>query len=278
MPFVSVATERDRSVDLFYQDIGDGDPVVLIHGWPSSSLMWESQIPAIVEAGRRVIAYDRRGFGRSSQPADGYTYDTLASDLNALMKELHLTNVTLAGFSMGGGEVARYIARYGTARLSKAILISSVTPYMMQTNDNPTGVPKVVLEKILDGVSRDRISFLDQFYRQFFNYGKLNHHGLTEEHMQYNKSISYMASPTATLECAKAWAMTDFRSDLVMFDIPTLVIHGDADQTVPFEVSGKIAADMIDGAQLEVIPGAPHGLFLTHTDILNALLVKFIES
>lgn len=278
MPNVSVAAERNQPIDLFYQDIGEGDPVVLIHGWPSSSLMWEHQIPAIVDAGKRVIAYDRRGFGRSSQPASGYDYDTLAADLNALMSHLSLTGVTLVGFSMGGGEVARYIAKYGTARISKAVLVSSVTPFMLQTNDNPTGVPRAVLEKILDSLSMDRIAFLDQFYRQFFNYGKLNHHGLTEEHLQYNKTISHMASPIATIACAKAWAMTDFRTDLAKFDIPTLVVHGDADQTVPFEGSGKIAAGMIDRAHLEVVRGAPHGLFLTHTDTLNELLVKFIES
>lgn len=265
------------STEIHYQDLGSGAPVVLIHGWPLSHRMWEGQVNALVAAGYRCIAYDRRGFGESGKPDGGYDYETFASDLNDLMTALDLRGAALAGFSMGGGEVARYIGRYGTGRVSKALLLGAVPPFLLQTPDNPGGVPGSVFDDMLAGVTSDRIAFLESFFKSFFNWTPGSGRP-SDDAVAYAKSIAWMASPLATQRCIVAFGKTDFRADLGRFDIPTLVVHGDRDQIVPLEVSGKLSAAAIRGARLEVIAGAPHGFNATHGDQLNRLMLDFLAA
>ena len=272
----TITTSTAPTTELFYTDLGTGQPVVLIHGWPLSHRMWESQVNALVAAGYRCIAYDRRGFGQSGQPAGGYDYDTFAADLNDLLTQLDLHGVVLAGCSRGGGEVARYVGRYGTARLSKALLIAAVPPYLEKTKDNPDGVPGKEFDAMIAGVTKDRIGFLEGFFPMFYNWKPGAKH-LSADYIAYSKAIAWMASPLATRECITAFGRTDFREDLKRLDVPTLVIHGDDDQIVPIDVSGKRSAKMIAGAKLEVIKDAPHGLAATHGEKLNEIMLKFIK-
>lgn len=278
MPYVTVATQNNQSVELYYEVQGSGKPVVLIHGWPLSGRSWEAQFSALVEAGYQVITYDRRGFGKSSQPWDGYDYDTLAQDLKALMDELDLQDAAIVGFSMGGGEVARYIGNYGSDRISKAVLASAVPPYLFKADDNPDGgLEEQDVQEFLEGVSGDRIAFLNDFTKNFFTpaEGKL----LVSEPMRlYNRDIASYASPKATYDCVKSFAYTDFREDLKKFDVSTLIIHGDADQIVPFEVSGQRSHDMIADSQLHVFAGGPHGNNVTHAEEFNEALISFLNS
>lgn len=278
MPYVTVAQQDDQPVELYYETQGTGKPVVLIHGWPLSGRAWETQLPALVDAGYQVITYDRRGFGKSSQAWDGYDYDTLAQDLKALMDELDLQDATLVGFSMGGGEVARYIGKYGSERISKAVLASAVPPYLYKANDNPDGgLEDADIQAFLDGVREDRIAFLNDFTKNFFTPkdGSL----LVSKPMRlYNRDIAAFASPKATYDCVKAFAYTDFRDDLKAFDVPTLVIHGDADQIVPFEASGQRAHDMIADSQLHIVESGPHGINVTHKNEFNDVLIAFLNS
>ncbi len=276
MPFLKIET-RNSPVSLYFEDYGQGQPVVLIHGWPLSHRMWEGQVNALTEAGYRCVAYDRRGFGDSDKPWDGYDYDALASDLDALLTTLDLRDVVLAGFSMGGGEVARYLGRYGSGRVSKAMLIAAVPPFLLKTADNPQGVGQEVFDGMLEGVKEDRITFLDGFVKNFFNWDEANK-PISDDLLSYNKAIAWAASPRATQECIRAFGTTDFRADLQKITVPTLVIHGDADQIVPFEVSGERSAELISGSHLEVIKGAPHGLNVTHTEALNRLMLDFLRS
>ena len=252
--------------ELFYQDFGTGRPVVLIHGWPLSHRMWEPQVPALNAAGFRTVAYDRRGFGHSGFPSGGYDYDTFAADLNDLLTELDLRDAALVGFSMGGGEVARYLGRYGADRVSRVALVSSVTPFLMRTDDNPDGVDPAVFEKMLVQMKEDRPAFLAAFNKKFFNEGLLNH-PVSQETMDY----------AWTVACAEAFAATDFRADMAAFTVPTLIVHGDADQTVPIENSGDRAAAMVPSARYEVIKGAPHGLYQTHAEEFNRILLDFLQ-
>ena len=263
------------STELFDQDIGAGQPVVLIHGWPLSHRMWEAQVPVLTAAGFRTVAYDRRGFGHSGFPAGGYDYDTFAADLNDLLTELDLRDAILVGFSMGGGEVARYLSRYGTERVAKAVLVSSVTPFLSQTADNPDGVPQHVFEGMLKDMTADRAAFLQAFNKTFFNDGLLTH-PVSQGQLDYAFQIAIMAQPLATVECAKAFAETDFRPDMAAFTVPTLIVHGDADQIVPIEASGARTAQTIPSAQVEVVSGAPHGLYLTHAEAFNETLLGFL--
>lgn len=278
MPYVEVATQNEQPVELYYEIQGTGKPVVLIHGWPLSGRAWESQLPALVEAGYQVITYDRRGFGKSSQPWNGYDYDTLAQDLKALMDELDLTDATIVGFSMGGGEVARYLGKYGSERVSKAVLASAVPPYLYKTDDNPEGgLEKQDIQEFLDGVSGDRIAFLNDFTKKFFTPkdGKL----LVSKPLRlYNRDIASYASAKASYDCVKAFSYTDFRDDLKAFDVPTLVIHGDADQIVPLEVSGQRSHEMIADSQLHVVEGGPHGINVTHAKEFNEALIAFLDT
>ena len=273
MSTVSVA----ENVELYYEVQGSGQPVVLIHGWPMSGRAWEQQVPALVNAGFQAITYDRRGFGRSSQAANGYNYDTFAADLNALLEHLDVNDAILVGFSMGGGEVARYLSTYGSKRVKKAVLAAAVPPYLYKTDDNPEGgLDDATIDEFLKGVSGDRLAFLDDFSQNFFSNGT-NKSLISEPARLYHRDIAAFASPKATLECIKAFSYTDFRDDLGAIDVPVLVIHGDADGIVPIEVSGERAHRMLKNSELKVIEGGPHGLNYTHADAFNKALIEFAE-
>ena len=261
-------------VQLSYKDYGQGRPVVLIHGWPLSKDMWEYQIDDLVNAGLRVVKYDRRGFGKSDKPWNGYDYDTFASDLNALMEKLDLQDAVLVGFSMGGGEVVRYLNRYGSNRVSKIVLVSAVTPYLLKTPDNPEGVDESVFADMIAGLKKDRIAFLQDFGKQFFGVTLINH-PVSEPLQQYYLSLASVALPRATVQCVLAFAHTDFRNDVQNITVPTLIIHGDSDKIVPIESSSARVARMLPQAVYKVYEGAPHGLFYTHRDQLNTDLVAF---
>ena len=276
MSYIKSADDaHGQAINIYYEDWGQGKPVVLIHGWPLDHTMWEHQAVALADHGYRVIAYDRRGFGRSSRPWGKYDYDTLAADLNALLSELDLSEVTLVGFSMGGGEVARYLSRYGDRRVAKAVFVSAVTPYLMQTEDNPDGVPEKTFDGILAGLTTDRFAFLQGFAKSFYGVGLISH-PVSDAVLQWNQTVVSLASPKATIDTAKAFAATDFRSDLKTINIPTLVIHGDDDQTVPLPASGERTAEMVKNAELKVYEGEPHGLFFTAKDRLTQDLLDFI--
>jgi len=266
-----------EEVNISYKDYGSGQPVVLIHGWPLSKEMWEYQIEPLVEAGLRVIKYDRRGFGKSSKPWGEYDYNTLTEDLHTIMEELDLRDAVLVGFSMGGGEAVRYLSRYDSSRVSKIVLVSSVTPYMLKTADNPDGVDESVFKEMLDQMSEDRIAFLDNFGKTFFGVNLISH-PVSAPLLEYYRMLASVAAPRATKQCAIAFAQTDFRQDVQAINVPTLIIHGDADKTVPIDASGARTAKMIPGSQYLVYEGAPHGLFYTHKEKLNQDLISFIKS
>ncbi len=275
MPMLKAGTEGRNAVELHYQDHGSGKPVVLIHGWPLSGRSWEAQVPALIAAGHRVITYDRRGFGWSSQPWSGYDYDTFAADLHALMTQLDLKDATLVGFSMGGGEVARYIATYGGERVAKAVFAGAVPPYLYKSADNPEGgLDDATIQQFQNGVTSDRMAFLDGFTAGFFSVGgKLL---VSESQRVYARNIAAFASPKGTLDCITAFSNTDFRADLAKLKRPTLVIHGDSDAIVPFEVSGARTHKAIAGSVLSLIKGAPHGFNLSHAAEFNKSLLAFV--
>ncbi len=266
-----------KPVKICYNDYGIGKPVILIHGWPMSKEMWEYQINDLVNGGFRVIAYDRRGFGKSSQPWNGYDYDILTDDLKALIDQLHLEDATLVGFSMGGGEVVRYFSRHGGKGVSKAVLISSVTPYMLKTETNPDGVPQEMFNEMLTNMQQDRIGFLDDFGRTFFGV-TLSTKPLSTPLLEYYRMLCSVASPRATLECAKSFATTDFRSEMHLVNVPTLIIHGDADKTVPIDPTGKQSEKLIPDNCFIIYEGAPHGLFYNERERLNADLLEFLKN
>ena len=273
MPFVT--THSSPPVQLYFEDHGSGQPVVLVHGWPLSHRMWENQVTALVEAGFRCIAYDRRGFGESDRPSVGYDYDTFANDLHDVITTLDLQDVILAGFSMGGGEVARYLGSHGSDRIAKAMFISSVTPFMLGTPDNPTGADLSLFEGMMAGVKQDRVAFLAAFFPNFFNYtGQAD---FPADAIAYAKSIAWRASPVGTLECIRAFGTTDFRADLAQITVPVLVIHGTSDAIVPFEISGELTAAAIPGSQLVMIEGGSHGLPVTHPEQLTTAMVRFAK-
>ncbi len=276
MPFVKVESLHNEEVKLYYEDLGKGQPAIFIHGWPLSGDMWEYQVTELVKLGIRCITYDRRGFGKSSRPLHGYDYDTLAADLNAVINELQLSDVVLIGFSMGGGEVVRYLSKYGSGKVSKAVLISAVTPYMLKTDDNPEGIDEEIFAEMIENMQNDRIAFLDDFGKQFFSVSLLNH-PVSTALLEYYRTLAAFASPIATQECAKAFAQTDFRDDISAVNVPLLIIHGDSDKTVPIEASGNRTAAAVPGATYLVYEGAPHGLFYTHRKQLNANLAEFIN-
>lgn len=269
MPFI----ETRDGVELFFRELGEGAPVVLIHGWPLNGDMWEYQVPALVEAGHRVVTYDRRGFGQSDQPWDGYDYDTFADDLADLLEELDLAEVTLIGFSMGGGEVARYIGRYGTERLARAVLLGAVPPFLLQTEEHPAGAPQAVFDGMIAGIKADRPQFFAEFGKSFYG---LPDSGVSDGIQSWTLTHALKASPQGTVDCVTAFGTTDFRKDLPKFDLPTLILHGDADAIVPIAISAREAAKLIPGAVLKEIAGAPHGLFFTHKDEVNAAILAFL--
>ncbi|MCW2583201.1 MAG: bromoperoxidase [Klenkia sp.] len=278
MATLTVGTENSTPIDLYYEDHGAGRPVVLIHGWPLSGKSWEAQVPALVEAGHRVVTYDRRGFGESSKPFEGYDYDTFAADLDALLTHLDLTDVTLVGFSMGGGEVVRYIARHGTDRIHSAVLAAAVPPYLYASDDNPEGgLDDATIESFQAGVTGDRFAFLEDFTEAFFAAGDEGDL-VSSAQKAFARQIANVASPKGTLDCITAFGRTDFRGDVAKVTVPTLVIHGDSDGVVPFEVSGKRSAELIDGAELVVIEGGPHGINASHPQEFNTALLRFLAT
>ncbi len=261
--------------ELYVKDWGTGRPVILMHGWPLSSDSWDDQAMALADAGHRAIAYDRRGFGRSSQPWAGYTYDTLADDLSAVIEQTGATDATLVGFSMGGGEVARYMSRHGGKGVAQAALISSVVPFMLKTPDNPDGTDQSTFDEITKGIKEDRAKFFAGFFKDFFGVSLVSH-AASSELLEWARSVSMQTSLKATLGCAKAFATTDFRPDLAAFKVPTLVIHGTDDKTVPIDAAGRAAARGIANSQLIEYDGAPHGLFATHKERLTQDLLRFV--
>jgi pimeloyl-ACP methyl ester carboxylesterase len=278
MAFVTVGTENATPIGIYYEDHGAGSPVVLVHGWPLSGRAWEAQIPALIDAGHRVIVYDRRGFGASSQPWTGYDYGTFAADLNVLLEHLDLTDVTLVGFSMGGGEVVRYLATYGATRVSRAVLLAAVPPYLYLASDNPEGgLDDATIGQFEAGVRGDRPAFLQGFLKAFFTAGERTDL-ISDAQLQYHLSMGLVASPKGTLDCIKAFARTDFRKDVSAITVPTLVLHGDSDAIVPFEVSGKRSHEAIPNSTLVVVEGAPHGLTATHAEQVNRALLEFIDA
>ena len=276
MPFITNKTAKEQ-VDIFYEDYGSGQPVILIHGWPLSRKSWEQQVWKIVEEGFRCIAYDRRGFGTSSSPWGEYDYSALAGDLNAIIEELDLKDAIIVGFSMGGGEVVRYLTDYGSSRIAKAALISSIIPLVKQKSDNPHGVPEDALNGIIDALQKDRVGFLKEFSKGFYNYDENKGERVSEAQLDYDFTIASFASPRATIQTALSWMHTDFRSELKNVTVPTLIVHGDADVTVPIETSAKQAAEGIKYSTYEIIKGAPHGLNVTHPDELNKILISFLK-
>ncbi|MBJ6799008.1 alpha/beta fold hydrolase [Geomonas propionica] len=276
MSYITVGKENSCNIDLYYEDLGEGQPVVLIHGWPLSGRSWERQVPALLEAGYRVVTYDRRGFGQSSRPSTGYDYDTLAADLNALLNALDLREAVLVGFSMGGGEVARYLGRYGSERIKKAVFMAAVTPFLLKRPDNPAGLDGDVFQGIRQGIRSDRLSFLTSFLGNFYNVHAFGGKKVSEEVLRLSWNIAATASPIATHSCVHSW-LTDFREDLLSIKIPTLVIHGDDDRIVPFAASGSRTHEAVEGSRLIVVAGAPHGLNWTHAEEVNDGLIDFLQ-
>jgi pimeloyl-ACP methyl ester carboxylesterase len=276
MPTLTIGTESGAPIDMHYEDYGTGKPVVLIHGWPLSSRSWENQVPVLVAAGRRVVTYDRRGFGSSSQPWTGYDYDTFSADLDALLRHLDLRDATLVGFSMGGGEVVRYLGTHGEARVEKAVLAAAVPPFLYKSDDNPDGgLDDETIASFENGVKGDRLAFLEQFTTSFFSAG--NDLLVSEAQRRYAASIAAFASPKGTLDCIRAFGRTDFRADLEKITVPVLVIHGDADAVVPFEVSGKRSAESLANSELVLVEGGPHAINASHVQQFNEALIAFLE-
>jgi pimeloyl-ACP methyl ester carboxylesterase len=275
MSFVNVGKENSTGIDLYYEDHGSGDPVVLIHGYPLNGASWEKQLPVLLAAGHRVITYDRRGFGKSSQPTSGYNYDTFAEDLHKLVTKLKLKDFTLVGFSMGGGEVARYIGKYGSKGVAKAVIIGGVPPFLLKTSDNPEGVDGSVFEGIQKAVASDRYAFFTEFFRNFYNTDVFLGKRISEQALQASWNVAAAASPTASLACVPTWH-EDFRKDLDRIEVPTLVIHGDADRIVPFAASGERTAKLVKGARLHVVKEGPHAVAWTHAEEVNSELVNFL--
>lgn len=275
MPYISVGEENSGKIELYYEDHGAGRAVVLIHGWPLSGGSWEKQLPALLDAGYRVITYDRRGFGESSKPSFGYDYDTLAADLDKVLTKLDLRDVTLAGFSMGGGEVARYLGKYGSERVSQAAFIAAIPPFFLKTSDNPDGVDGSIFDGIKKAIAADRPAFLAQFFANFYNVDVLGGKLISDEVVRLSWSVGAGASPIGSLACVSAW-LTDFRGDLARINVPTLVVHGDQDRIVPLAASGKRTHESVKGSRLVVVEGGPHGLNWTHAEQLNRALVEFL--
>jgi len=276
MPFIQSTQSDSEPIQIYYEDLGKGKPVVFIHGWPLSGSMWEYQLTQLPQQGIRCITYDRRGFGKSDYPLNGYNYNTLAGDLKALLNELNLEDVTLVGFSMGGGEIAKYFSLFGGARVSKVVLISAVVPYMLYTADNPNGVPQEVFDEMAKAIIADRPTFLEGFNKDFYSVGSATN-PVTDAYLNNSLNKAMTSSPIATLACAKAFSSTDFRKDVIKINVPTLIIHGDDDKTVPIKPTSEQTAKMISGSIYKVYKGAPHGLWFTHKEKLNRDLIDFIH-
>jgi non-heme chloroperoxidase len=275
MGFITVGTENSTDIELYYEDHGTGQPVVLIHGYPLDGSSWEKQTAALLEAGHRVITYDRRGFGRSSRPTDGYDYDTFAADLATILDTLDLHDAVLVGFSMGTGEVGRYLGSYGSDRVAKAVFLGSLEPYLLQADDNPEGVPQSVFDGLFAAVQADRYAFFTQFFAGFFNTDELLGNRLSQEALDANQQLAYNASPHASVWAQPTW-LTDFRGDIEKIDVPALIVHGTADNILPIDATGRRFAKALPTAEYVEIDGAPHGMLWTHADEVNKILLDFL--
>jgi len=275
MSFIKVGTENSTAIQLYYEDHGSGSPVVLIHGWPLNGASWEKQAAALLAAGHRVITYDRRGFGRSSKPAVGYNYDTLASDLDKVLSALNLSDVALVGFSMGSGEVTRYLGKFGAQRIRKAVLIGTLGPYLVKAADNPGGIDRSVFDGIKAAIAADRPAFLMEFLKNFYNYDLTGGKLVSERVLEDNWNVAVQASATGTLACVDAW-LEDFRKDLPNNTVPTLILHGDADRILPPDACSRPQVKLIKNAKLIEIKDGSHGVLWTHAAEINRELVKFL--
>jgi non-heme chloroperoxidase len=273
--YIKVGQENSTPIELYYEDHGSGSPVVLIHGWPLSGASWEKQTAALLAAGHRVITYDRRGFGKSSQPTVGYNYDTFAADLDVVLSTLNLTDVSLVGFSMGTGEVTRYIGKYGTKRVRKAVLIGTLGPYLVKTADNPEGVDRSVFDGIKAAIRADRPAFLMDFLHNFYNYDVTGGKLVSERVLEDNWNVAAGASAIGTVACVDSW-IEDFRQDIAHNTVPTLILHGDADRILPANATSRRQAKLIKNVRFVELKGGPHGLLWTYAEQVNSELVKFL--
>jgi non-heme chloroperoxidase len=276
MPFVTVGQENSAGIEIYYEDHGAGLPVVLIHGYPLSGRAWDKQVPVLLEAGHRVITYDRRGFGKSSQPTTGYDYDTFAADLSTLLEHLDLRDAVLVGHSMGTGEVTRYLGRYGSARVAKGVLVAPIPPYLLQTGDNPEGVPVGLFDGFTQAARGDTPAWMKGFLDTFYNIDTLRGTLVSDQAWQASWNLAAAASATAAVACIRTWT-TDFRDDLPKIDVPILVLQGDADQVLPLEKTGKRLPALIKDVQLTVVEGGPHAIPWTHAAQVNTALLDFIR-
>jgi pimeloyl-ACP methyl ester carboxylesterase len=275
MPYITVGTENTTTIDLYYEDHGTGQPVVLIHGYPLDGHSWEKQTAALLDAGYRVITYDRRGFGRSSQPTTGYDYDTFAADLRTVLDTLDLTEAVLVGFSMGTGEVGRYLGTHGSARIAKVAFLASLEPFLLQTDDNPTGVPQAVFDGIIAAVKADRYAYFTDFYKAFYNTDETLGTRLSEEALRNSWSVAAGSSWFASSAVVPTW-LTDFRADLPKIDVPALILHGTADNILPIDATARKFHKLLPHADYVEIDNAPHGLLWTHADEVNEALLAFL--
>jgi peroxiredoxin len=277
MAYVTVGTENSTDIEVYYEDHGTGQPVVLIHGYPLDGASWEKQTAALLAAGFRVITYDRRGFGKSSKPAEGFDYDTFAADLDALLTTLDLNEVVLAGFSMGTGEVARYISTYGSSRVAKAVFLGSLEPFVLKTGDNPDGVPQDVFDGLTEAVTADPYAFLREFFKNFYNTDTfLGTPRLSQEAVDASWNVAAAAGATALVAAQPTW-LTDFRADIPKIDVPVLIVHGTADRILPIDVTGRRFTKALPDAEYLEIDGAPHGMLWTHSAEVNEALLAFLK-
>jgi len=273
---ITVGKENSMPIDLYYEDVGEGQPVVLIHGYPLNCQLWERQTKALLDAGYRVITYDRRGWGQSSQPTTGHDYDTYAADLNELLEQLEITGIALAGFSMGTGEVTRYLGTYGSERVEKAALFGAIPPFLLKTDDNPEGVDGSVFEGIKEAAIKDRYVWFKQFFDDFYNVDKLSPERISDQAWQASFNVACMGSAYSSVACVDTW-LTDFREDLPKIDVPVLVVHGTEDRILPFESTAARLPDLIDEVKVVPVKGGPHNIGWTHPEVLNPLFVAFLE-
>jgi non-heme chloroperoxidase len=276
MAMITVGKENSMPIDLYYEDLGEGQPVVLIHGYPLNGHSWERQTTALLDAGYRVIAYDRRGWGQSSQPTIGHDYDTYAADLNELLEQLEITDIVVAGFSMGTGEVIRYLGTYGSERVQKAALFGAIPPFLLKTDDNPEGVDGSVFEGIKEAATKDRYVWFKQFFDDFNNVDKLHPERISDQALQASFNVACMGSAYSSVACVDTW-LTDFRDDLPKIDVPVLVVHGTEDRILPYESTAARLPDLIDDVKVVPVEGGPHNIGWTHPEVLNPLFVAFLE-
>jgi peroxiredoxin len=275
MAYVTVGTENSAPIELYYEDHGSGQPVVLIHGYPLDGSSWEKQTAVLLDAGKRVITYDRRGFGKSSRPTSGHDYDTYAADLSSLLSALDIHDVVLVGFSMGTGEVVRYISTYGSHRLAKAVFIGSLQPFMLKTDENPSGVPQETVDGMLDTIKADRYAFFTGFLQNFYNTDENLGTRISEEALRNSWQLATNMSPYTSIWAVSTW-FTDWRADIDKIDIPALIMHGTGDLNVPIDITSRVLAKMLPSATYVEIEGAPHGMLWTHGEEINKILMEFL--